>query len=106
MLKVLIKNVNESLEEKMVETDLSSLQELVGGYMETLTLDKSVILICNEDGNLRRLENNFVLYNDTGILDTIVGNVFFTTENGHGDFVDLTQEQIDYVKILLDEECK
>ena len=42
-----------------VSDSLENLQKTVGGYIETVTLDNGVVLICNEEGKLRDMPYNF-----------------------------------------------
>ena len=42
-----------------IENELHTLQELVGGYIETVTIATDLILICNEEGRLLNLPFNF-----------------------------------------------
>ena len=44
-----------------VSDSLENLQKTVGGYIETVTLDNGVVLICNEEGRLRNMPYNFTL---------------------------------------------
>ena len=44
-----------------VSDSLENLQKTVGGYIETVTLDNGVVLICNEEGAIRQLPYNFTL---------------------------------------------
>lgn len=66
-----------------VENSLRNLQKIVGGNIETLTLESGMIIVCNEDGmalGLSRNEN----------LPEFVGDVFITTASGD-EFVDLDE---------------
>ena len=42
-----------------VSDSLENLQKAVGGYIETVTFDNGVVLICNEEGKLRDMPYNF-----------------------------------------------
>ena len=44
-----------------ISDSLENLQKTVGGYIETVTLDNGVVLICNEEGKLRDMPYNFTL---------------------------------------------
>jgi hypothetical protein len=41
-----------------VSDSLENLQKTVGGYIETVTLDNGLVLICNEEGKLRDMPYN------------------------------------------------
>ena len=58
MIKVLVKEPGKEFEEKEVENKLEDFQELVGGYIETVTIATDLVLICNEEGRLKNLPYN------------------------------------------------
>lgn len=61
-MKVIIKRPCDQFgEEATIPNTLKALQETVGGYIETVTLDNGVVLICNEEGAIRQLPYNFTL---------------------------------------------
>lgn len=58
-MKALIKNPgDESFREIITENDLKSLQRLVGGYIETVTLATDACVICNEEGRIMGMQPN------------------------------------------------
>ena len=61
-MKVIIKRPCDQFgEEATIPNTLEALQEAVGGYIETVTLDNGLVLICNEEGKLRDMPYNFTL---------------------------------------------
>jgi len=44
--------------EIVVQNKLETLQELVGGYIETVTIRPGVVVICNEEGRITGLDPN------------------------------------------------
>lgn len=87
---------------KEVPNTLDAVQELVGGYLEAVYLPYGIILMANEEGMLMDLPVNFytVVLNMEGKMKptaTIHGNVFFTSSDTSGEFISLTEEQIDYI---------
>ena len=61
-MKVIIKRPCDQFgEEATIPNTLKALQEAVGGYIETVTLDNGVVLICNEEGRLRDMPYNFTV---------------------------------------------
>ena len=60
-----------------VSDSLENLQKTVGGYIETVTLDNGVVLICNEEGRLRDMPYNFTLRRMRGVVT--VQNAIFGT---------------------------
>lgn len=68
-MKVIIKRPCDQFgEETTIPNTLKALQEAVGGYIETVTLDNGVVLICNEEGKLRDMPYNFTLRRIYGII--------------------------------------
>ena len=57
-MKVLYKPVGKPFELREVPNSLEACQELVGGYIETVTLAEDLILVCNEEGLIRDLPSN------------------------------------------------
>jgi hypothetical protein len=51
-----------------ISDSLENLQKTVGGYIETVTLDNGVVLICNEEGRIRDMPYNFTLRRIHGII--------------------------------------
>ena len=66
---------------------LDALQELVGGYIETVNLPGGIVMIVNEEGRILRLPINFHLN-----CDLIRGTAVFVSVNGE-DFCSLNQAQ-------------
>ena len=79
---------------KEVKNDLKSLQAEVGGYLESITLFDNLVLICNEEGKLRKLPPNRQLGND------IIAGDFFLVGTKSCDFISLTPAQIAELTIL------
>ena len=86
MIKALVKEPGKRAVLKEIEGDLTSMQVLVGGWIEIVTIndDPSIILICNEEGKLEGLEPNFSFRGDL-----IVGTVFFARGDDEGDIIGL-----------------
>lgn len=90
-MKVIIKEVGKPPRIEEIENTLQALQKLVGGYIETVTLHNDVVLICNEEGKLQGLPQNFGIGGDV-----IVGTAVFVSHKD-GDFIDLNDWQIEDV---------
>lgn len=77
---------------KEVENTLFTLQNIVGGYIETFSLGNGrPFIVCNEEGKLMRLP-----YNRTIDKEIVVGTFFLTFGDSEGNFVSLNDEQIDW----------
>ena len=70
-----------------VENSLKALQNLVGGYIEIVSLPYGVCMIVNEEGKLQGLQPNFRLDHDL-----IVGTAVFVGVSGE-DFCSLSVVQ-------------
>ena len=57
--------------------DLATLQKLVGGYIETVTIASDTCIICNEEGRLLELQNNIIAFGRT-----IVGPILIVGVDG------------------------
>ncbi|MEI3522786.1 MAG: DUF3846 domain-containing protein [Anaerotignum sp.] len=73
-----------------VKNELEALQETVGGYIQTLKFADGVVLICNEEGKLLKLEPNTHFY-------TINGDFLLIGRNGE-EFGDLTEKQMEQME--------
>ena len=58
-IKVIIKEPEKAPEIKTITNYLGTLQSIVGGYIETVTLASDLLIICHEDGKLWNLPYNF-----------------------------------------------
>lgn len=80
------------------DSELHSLQEKVGGYIEELCpFDDNVAIICNEEGKLNGLPFNRAVFDEDGrIIDVIVGNFLIVgTDDESGEYISLTEDQIE-----------
>lgn len=57
-IKVFIKYPRSAPYSARIANKLESLQKIVGGHIETVTLDKDMVIICNEEGRLNGLQRN------------------------------------------------
>ena len=93
-----IKLSPEEVEVKEVENTLEELQSEVDGYIETLYLGNGYIIICNEEGKLRRLPVTAVVTN--GIKqEPLVGNILICKIDEE-NFISLSEEDI---KLILED---
>ena len=86
-MTAIIKRPGQPAFSKEVENSLQSLQKLVGGYIETVSLPHGVCMIVNEEGKLQGLQPNFRLDHDL-----IVGTAVFVGVSGE-DFCSLSVVQ-------------
>lgn len=71
-----------------IENSLTRFQSIVGGYIETLSMD-SYIIVCNEEGKIYNLPPNRYI---PKYRDTICGT-FFITKVYDGEFISLSSEE-------------
>lgn len=72
--------------------ELKTLQELVGGYMTTVSLPLNILMVCNDEGMLQNLPVNFYMGNNP-----FFGDVFFCSYADF-DFAGLNEEQLNFIK--------
>lgn len=90
-LKVLVLEPNMKPYVAIIDSDLETLQGMVGGYIECVDLSDSATLVCNEEGKLYNLPANRRLNNDI-----ICGRCFIVGQNFECEnFLSLSQEDIE-----------
>ena len=88
LLRVVAKEPDKPAYEARVANNLRALQQAVRGYIETFTLDKNAVVICNEEGKPKGMEENCVINNQL-----FVGTIFIAGRTHNGDFCSLTENQ-------------
>ena len=80
---------------KEIENTLKSLQNEVGGYIQTVYPWTDLVgLVCDEEANIRGKQLNRALRDDNGKIYDIVAGTFLIVGLGDEDFCSLTNEQI------------
>lgn len=90
-MTAIIKNPGQPAFTRQIDNELSALQDLVGGYIQTVYLPHGVIMIVNEEGKLMGLKPNFRLEHDL-----IVGTAVFVSADGE-EFAGLSERQENYI---------
>lgn len=90
-MTAIIKNPGQPAFTRQIDNELSALQDLVGGYIQTVYLPHGVIMIVNEEGKLMNLKPNFRLEHDL-----IVGTAVFVSADGE-EFTGLSERQENYI---------
>ena len=76
-------------------------QRYVGGYIEVISVDGVIDLICNETGKLLHLPVNRALVDDDGeVLDVIVGDILIVRHHD-GNFVDVHENDLQIIRKYL-----
>lgn len=70
-IRVIIKEPGKPAYEKEIDNDLPTLQKIVDGYIETVTLAPDAVIICNEEGRIDGLPYNCDILN-TPFVGTII----------------------------------
>lgn len=95
-IKVIYFKVGKQPKEITIPNRLSALQELVGGYIEVLTVasttTEDILLICNEYGRIQGLPINRCVYGEFYAPDRICGDFFLCKADGE-DMGSLTMEE-------------
>lgn len=76
-IKVLIKEPNKPCRMATIPNRLKALQEIVGGYIEVVTITTDTAIICNEEGLIRVLP-----YNCEVCGHSFFGTIFFVGVDG------------------------
>lgn len=87
-IKVIVKVPGKAPEMRTVRNELQSLQQLVGGNIETVTVSTDLVIICNEEGRLRNLPYNMTLL---GI--DFLGTIVFAGAKGD-EFADVPESDV------------
>lgn len=102
-IKVVVVEPNEEAKIIEVKNTLESMQELVGGYIETYgPFEDEAIIVCNEEGRMNGMPSNRAMRDKDGnILNIICGPFFvcyapFDSE----DFLSLSDEMAEKYKEL------
>lgn len=82
-IRVFIKRPGEKPYSAQINNSLETLQEIVGGHIEAVTMCSDFAVICNEDGRLKDLP-----YNCTVLNFSFCGTVIFTGVDGE-EFADI-----------------
>lgn len=90
MIKVLLVRPMRRPYPVEVENTLCAMQELVGGYIETIGLGDA-ILVCNEEGRIIPLAPNRELKSEDGSTDLIHGPFFVCGSDGD-EFTSLSDD--------------
>lgn len=94
-MRIVIKKAGQFPEVKEIKGTLENLKEIVGGYIECISVYDNLICVCNEEGKLLKLPENFLFMGDI-----IVGDVFFCA-GGEEDFESLNDNQVQDIMLVM-----
>ena len=94
-MRVLVFEPGKPAYVKEIPNELKAMQEIVGGYIETVYFEEKgdAVILCNEDGICRELPPNRAVNGDL-----ILGTFFVvgcSARDGEADFTSLTDEQVE-----------
>ena len=93
-IKVIIKRPDSKPYSVWISNTLENLQRNVDGYIETVTITKDMVVICNEEGRLRHLP-----YNCHVIGYNFFGTIIFAGVKGD-EFADVPCEFKDFKQMF------
>ena len=102
-MKILVVEPNKRPAVKEIDGSLSSMQEIVGGFIEALyPWEEPVALIANDEGKLLGLPLNRALVDEDGQIWDMVAGTFFLCglPAGSDSFGSLTGEQLQKYQTL------
>lgn len=92
-MRIMIKEVGKTPEIKEYESlTLEDMQNIVGGYIEHITVTDDVDMWINDEGKLLGLPTNLFLAYNGKVYDSIQGDVFFSSHDDEGGTVGLSEE--------------
>lgn len=99
-MRILVVEPEHKPEVREINDSLKEMQGIVGGLIQPIYLDDSVVLICNDEGKLMNLPANRGLRDENGqMCDIIFGTFFLCGAPADTDhFTSLTPEQIERYK--------
>jgi|SRR5690554_6163357 hypothetical protein len=103
-MKVVFKKANQScVAVGDIDNSLKALQHHVGGYIQTVTIPKTkLVIVMDEEGKLKGKESN-IKYGP----DIIVGDILIAAHGDNGNFRDLTFEEIEMaIDFLKSRSCR
>lgn len=90
LIKILWFPVGAPPEIRVIRSDVSHFQKIVGGYIEGRRLSRRVWLFCNEDGRLQDLPAN----RDVPGVGWVVGDFFLSAGDEEGESVSMTEIEL------------
>lgn len=92
-LEVLLVKPGQYAEMSTIGAGLSSMQEIVGGYIQAVNyFDEPVVLVCNDEGKINGMELNRAIKDENGTVIDIIAGTFFVCGVGDENFTSLPPE--------------
>lgn len=95
-IKVLLVEPMKAPKVVTIKNELKEFQKIVGGYIECLSIDEGISIICNEEGKLEKMPLNRSLSNDAGEMYEIIAGTFIIVGDDYytGEFKSLSEEKL------------
>ena len=71
MITIIVKEPYKKAYSKEIEDELEEYQQILGGYLETVSFGYRQVLVCDEEGKLKNKTPNVVIPGDT-IVGTVI----------------------------------
>lgn len=98
-MRILVVEPARRPEVREISGTLESMQEIVGGLIQTLyPFDEPVALVCNDEGKLLGLSLNRGLRDESGKLYDILSGTFFLCGISEENLTSLTEEQLQHFR--------
>lgn len=96
-MRVLVVEPERRPEVREIDDSLKAMQDIVGGLIQPIYLNDSVVLVCNDEGKMMNLPANRGLRDKDGqIYDIVCGTFFLCGAPSDCDhFISLTPEQVE-----------
>ena len=93
-MRILFKDVGGPVRSMIIPNELGVMQQLVGGYIEPITLPDNLVIICNEEGRINGMKKNFRI---DALDDFVFGPVLFMGADGE-EFCSIKEEHEKLIK--------
>lgn len=96
----------ENLYATEIENTLESMQEIVGGWIEHISVESlgSIDMWGNDEAKLIGLEPTIALTYKGKIYDVVCGNVVFLRHDDEGESISLTDDDIKFIEDKFEED--
>lgn len=88
----LLLRIGQAPEIKMIDGSLDGLQQIVGGFIELITIEPGVVAVCNEDGRMLGLPTNRIVARTDGRCFDLVGDVVLVGVDADGAIASLSAD--------------
>ena len=87
-IRILVVEPNKEPYQVKIEYTLRNLQNIVGGLIDIIELEKNIDLICNDEGKILGLPTNRITEYD------IIAGTFIVAAQQYGEMISLSRKQI------------